>query len=96
MSDDTLCLPGLSPVEGLSVHARFDGGALSSDGGALALREVLRRTRIAALSASCLADRRAAWRVRHSYESMVRSRVLAIACGYEDCNDLDRCATIRF
>ncbi len=89
MSDDTLCLPGLSPVEGLSVRARFDGGALSSDGGALAFREVLGRTRITALLASCLPDRRSVWRVRHSCESMVRSRVLAIACGYEDCNDLD-------
>lgn len=89
MSDDTLCLPGLSPVGGLSVHARFDGGALSSDGRALAFREVLGRTRITALLASCLPDRRSVWRVRHSYESMVRSRVLAIACGYENCNNLD-------
>ena len=40
MSDDTPLLPGLSPVEGLDIHARFDGGALSSDGGVLLLRDV--------------------------------------------------------
>jgi hypothetical protein len=29
MNDDTLFLPGLSPVERHDIHARFDGGALS-------------------------------------------------------------------
>ena len=43
MIDPTLPLPGLSPVRGKSVVARFDGGLLSSNGGVLALREVERR-----------------------------------------------------
>jgi hypothetical protein len=38
-----LPLPGLSPVDGKALSARFDGGALSSDAGLLALREVERR-----------------------------------------------------
>ncbi len=40
MVDPTLPLPGLSPVSGKSVIARFDGGRVSSDGGLLVLREV--------------------------------------------------------
>ena len=40
MNDPMLPLPGLSPVSGKSVVAKFDGGLLSSDGGVLALREV--------------------------------------------------------
>ena len=40
MTDPMLPLPGLSPVSGKSVIARFDGGLLSSDAGVLALREV--------------------------------------------------------
>ena len=43
MTETTLPLPGLSPVNGKALTARFDGGALSSDAGLLALREVERR-----------------------------------------------------
>jgi hypothetical protein len=89
MSDDTPLLPGLSPVEGLDIHARFDGGALSSDGGVLLLREIERRLGLADVLASCLADRRDPARTQHSHASMIRARVMAIACGYEDCDDLD-------
>jgi hypothetical protein len=46
-------LPGLSPVAGKPLIARFDGGQLSSDAGVLALREVERRLGVA--------DRLAAW-----------------------------------
>ncbi len=43
MPHDTPIPPGLSPIDGLDIHARFDGGALSSDGGVLLLREIERR-----------------------------------------------------
>ena len=39
MVDATPFLPGLSPVQGKVVVARFDGGRLSSEGGLLVLRE---------------------------------------------------------
>src|ERR1019366_6591940 len=39
MNDPMLPLPGLSPVSGKTVVAKFDGGLLSSDGGVLLLRE---------------------------------------------------------
>ena len=45
MNDPMLPLPGLSPVSGKSVVAKFDGGLLSSNGGVLALREVEKRLR---------------------------------------------------
>lgn len=89
MPDTTPILPGLSPVDGLDIHARFDGGAMSSLGGALLLRQAGRGTGFSDLLASCLADRRDPARVIHSYSSMIQSRVIAIACGHEDCNDLD-------
>ncbi len=41
--ETTPVLPGLSPVDGKPVVARFDGGHLSSDGGLVVLREVERR-----------------------------------------------------
>jgi hypothetical protein len=47
MNDPMLPLPGLSPVAGKAVVAKFDGGLLSSDGGVLALREVAQRLRVA-------------------------------------------------
>jgi len=89
MSHDTPILPGLSPVDGLDIHARFDGGSMSSNGGALLLREVELRMGLADLLASCLVDRRDPGRVQHSYASMIRARMIAIACGDEDCDDLD-------
>ena len=58
MNDDTLFLPGLSPVERHDIHARFDGGALSSDGGVLLLREIERGVNFSGMLASCLHDAR--------------------------------------
>lgn len=89
MLHDTPVLPGLSPVDGLEVHARFDGGALSSDGGVLLLREIERKMGLSDALASCLTDQRDPARTLHSYTSMIRARIMAIACGYEDCDDLD-------
>ena len=52
--DLTLPLPGLSPVCGKPVVARFDGGRLSSDAGVLLLAEIERRHGIADRLARCL------------------------------------------
>ena len=86
---DTMTLAGLSPVAGLPVVARFDGGQLSSDGGLLALREVERRLGIAERLAACIEDPRAPERVRHGIADILRFRMLMIAAGYEDGNDAD-------
>ena len=89
MVDNTPFLPGLSPVAGKAVVARFDGGRLSSEGGLLALREVERRLGLAGRLAGCLTDRRAPERVRHSLAEIIGFRMLMIAAGYEDGNDAD-------
>jgi len=67
MTEDTVLLPGLSPVESLDVHARFDGGALSSDGGVVLLGEIERDLKFADSLAACLHDRRDPSRTLHGY-----------------------------
>ena len=85
MNESIPFLPGLSPVAGKELCARFDGGRLSSDGGVLLLREV--EHGLAELLASCLSDERDPSSTRHSHADMIRARMFAIA--YEDCDDLD-------
>jgi len=89
MHEDSLFLPGLSPVERHKIHARFDGGSLSSDGGVLILREIEKRLNFAGMLASCLRDGRDAARITHDHTTMIRARMFAICCGHEDCDDLD-------
>ena len=66
----TPALPGLSPIGGKSVIARFDGGHLSSDGGLLVLREVERRLDIAGRLAACITDPRDPGRVVHGLDAV--------------------------
>src|ERR687885_1288744 len=87
MVDSTLLLPGLSPVAGKDVVARFDGGSLSSDGSVLVLREIERRLRVAERFAACVADPRDPDRTVHRLAEIIRFRLLAIAAGYADGND---------
>jgi hypothetical protein len=87
MVDPTLPLPGLSPVAGKEVVARFDGGRLSSDGGLLVLREIERRLSVADRLAACIADPRDPGSTVHPLADIIRFRLLMIAAGYEDGND---------
>lgn len=82
-------LPGLSPVEAKSLTATFDAGRLSSDGGLIVLREIERRLGLADTITGPLRDLRDPTRIRHSYAEMARARMLMIAAGYEDCDDVD-------
>ncbi len=86
---DTPMLPGLSPICGRAVVARFDSPLMSSDGGLLALREVELRLGIAARLAACISDPRAPGRVQHGLDEIIRTRMLMISAGYEDGNDAD-------
>lgn len=72
------------------VVARFDGGTMTSDAGALLLREADRRVNLLARLAQCFDDHRKPWLVRHSVSEMVAQRVYALALGYEDLNDHDQ------
>ena len=89
MSDDSA--PGFSfpAICRKKVTAAFDGGRLTSDGGVLLLAQAERRMGIAAALAGCIADRRDQSRVIHDVDDILRARMLAIACGYEDADDLD-------
>ncbi|QXX74596.1 hypothetical protein MHY1_01411 [Methylovirgula sp. HY1] len=87
MTDLMPALPGLSPVAGKSVVAKFDGGRLSSDGGLLLLREVEQRLRVADRLAACIKDLRAPDQITHSLADIIRFRLMMIAAGYEDGND---------
>ncbi len=87
MNDLMLPLPGLSPIAGKSIVARFDGGQLSSDAGVLVLREIEQRLGIAEGLAACIEDPRLQAQVVHGLAEMIRFRTLMIASGYEDGND---------
>jgi Transposase DDE domain group 1 len=89
MSDD-MTLPFLFPaIRGKKVTAAFDGGRLSSDGGVMLLSEAARRMGIAEKLAAVIPDRRDPMRVLHPLPEILLARILAIACGYEDADDLD-------
>ncbi len=72
---------------GREVVASFDGGVMSSDGGAPLLRQVDRRLRLVDRLAGCFRDERDPLRVKHRLGEMLAQRVYAIALGYEDLND---------
>jgi hypothetical protein len=69
--------------------ARFDGGEITSDAGALLLGAVEERRGILKRLAGCFSDHRSPNRIEHTVEELVSQRVLAIALGYEDVNDHD-------
>lgn len=81
--------PLSTPNGNREIVARFDGGRLSSNGGLLVLREIDRDLALSQTLANCLTDARDPKRVHHSYRDMIAARLMAIAAGYEDCNDLD-------
>ena len=89
MTDDTIPLFSFPAVEGKKVTAAFDGGRLSSDGGVMLLSMAERRLGMAERLARCIPDRRDPSRIAHTIAGMIRARVFAICCGYEDADDLD-------
>lgn len=74
------------------IVADFNGGAITSDGGALLLREVENRTVILKRFAECFTDYRDPKRIEHGVLSLVSQRVLGLALGYEDLCDHDELA----
>ncbi len=87
MTDDTIPPFSFPAVRSKKITAAFDGGRVSSDGGVMLLAQAERRLGIADRLAALLPDRRDPARVRHAMADMMRARIFAIACGYEDCND---------
>jgi hypothetical protein len=88
----TECSPTLfefAPAEGRRVVAGFDGGAITSDAGALLLGQADRAIGLIDRFAACFNDARTAELVEHQVGTMVMQRVFGIALGYEDLNDHD-------
>ena len=77
------------PKNGREIVGRFDGGPITSDGGAALLREVDLGAQITSQLAACFADHRDPNRVTHGVRELLAQRVYALALGYEDLNDHD-------
>ena len=80
----------LQPLGRRPVVARFDAAPITSDGGAVLLREVDRRIDLLGRMAGCFVDHRDPGRIHHSVSELLSQRVLGLALGYEDLNDHDR------
>ncbi len=74
-------------IDGLTVRADFDGGALSSDFGPLLLRGVDRQIGLTEQLASAFKDQRHVSYIDHSLQELMAQRIYQIASGYEDAND---------
>jgi DDE family transposase len=89
----TECISGqleFEELDGRRVVAAFDGGAVTSDAGALLLRETDRAIRLIERVAACFSDGRDPGQLVHALPTLVGQRIVAIARGYEDVNDHDR------
>ena len=80
---------GFAPVEGRLVVAAFDGGAVTSDAGALLLGAADRAIRLVDRFSGCFRDLRRRELIEHEVRTLVGQRVFGIALGYEDLNDHD-------
>ena len=79
------------PIEAVGqVVARFDGGRMSSDGGALLLQTTDRVLEVVGRMAARFDDYRDPGRTEHGLESLLRQRVFGIGMGYEDLSDHDQ------
>jgi Transposase DDE domain group 1 len=88
----TECTPSLfefEAVERRTVVAQFDGGTITSNAGALLLRQVDRGLGLMRRFARCFSDRRDPRYIEHSVETLVGQRVFGLTLGYEDLNDHD-------
>ena len=76
-------------VEGRAVVGAFDGGAITSDGGALLLGATDKAIGLVARFAACFTDAREPALIEHTIETLVGQRVFGLALGYEDLVDHD-------
>src|SRR6266478_1230508 len=86
-ANQSLLFDDLGPRQ---VQADFSGGTLSSDAGALLVRQVDRNLGLTRALAQCFGDGRNQFWVEHSVEELLRQRIYATALGYEDLNDHER------
>jgi len=76
-------------LERRKVEGSFSGGEVSSDGGVQLLRLADAKLGLSSAVAQALPDSRDPEKIEHSVRDLLRQRVYALACGYEDLNDHD-------
>src|SRR3712207_1162607 len=88
----TQCSPdrfGFAPVEGRQVVAAFDGGALTSEAGALLLGATDKTINLIERFAACFSDSRCQDLIEHELRTLIGQRVYGLCLGYEDLIDHD-------
>jgi hypothetical protein len=78
---------GFKALGSREIVAQFDGGTISSDGGALLLRQTDKRLNLMPRLAECFVDGRRQDLIEHSIPEMLAQRIYGLALGYEDIND---------
>ena len=76
-----------SNLKNKKIQADFNGGSLTSDAGALLLREVDKRIGLIDAVNRCIPDPRNEFFVVHQQKTMLSQRIFGISLGYEDLND---------
>ena len=87
MTDCTQSGLGFEACGSREIVARFDGGTISSDGGAFLLRQTDQRLNLLPRLAECFLDGRNPEQVEHSILEMLSQRIYGLALGYEDLKD---------
>jgi len=87
MTDCTRSTLSFSSLGSKAVVADFLGGRLTTDAGALLLRELAESTGLFDALNAAIPDPRHPVFITHDQRSMIAQRVIAIALGYEDLND---------
>ena len=76
-----------TPLNRRQLLAKFEGGKITSDAGALLLREVAMKSKLFQRMAAAIPDPRDPGMIEHDQQTLLAQRVLGIACGWEDLND---------
>jgi len=79
-----LCFP---PIAGQTIRADFEGGALSSDFGALLRRGIDRQISLTERLATAIHAKRHQSYIDHPLRDLLAQRIYQIAAGYTDAND---------
>ena len=80
---------GFAPHFSRQVVAGFEDRQLSTEGGALWLRETDRKLGLLSRVADCFSDHRDPERIEHELRELLGQRIYGLALGYEDLNDHD-------
>ena len=72
----------LSSLRRQKLQLEFDGGKITSDAGALLLREADRRLKLVRRISACIPDPRDPDLIEHQQRTLLSQRVMGIACGW--------------